>query len=121
MNLEELCNLGKVNREVDVLEGVKVKFHTLTVGEEQKISEFLSTLPNDILARAKPLQVETLAYAIESINGKTFSDVKELRTYLGTLQGLVLDSFYMSYISMEKESIESVEKLKKNSAGSKAD
>lgn len=114
MNIEELAGLGKVSKELEPLEGVKVVMHTLTAGEEQKMNEHVASFPNDIFARSKALQIETLVNSIESINGKLFSDNKELRAFLTNLQSYVLDHLYTAYISIEKESAESLDKLKKN-------
>lgn len=114
MNLEDLAGLGKVSKEIEPLEGVKVVMHTLSAGEEQKMNEAIATFPNDVFARARALQIETLVNSIESINGKVFNDHKELRTFLQNLQSQVLDHFYMAFSSIEKESAETLDKLKKN-------
>ena len=120
MNIEELAGLGKITKEVEPLEGVKVLLHSLTAGEEQKVHQVISAFPNDIIARAKPLQIETLVNSIESINGKLFRDSKELRDFLTNLQGSVLDHLYNAYISLEQESADTLDKLKKNSGVSTA-
>lgn len=120
MNLEELAGLGKVTKELEPYQGLKVIMHSLSAGEEQKVNEHVATFPNDIVARAKALQIETLAHTIESINGKPFNEVKELRELLSNLQGMVLDQLYSAYLSIEKESADSLDKLKKNLEPSKA-
>lgn len=119
LSLEELAGLGKVSRDVEPLSGIKVRMHTLTAGEEQKVNEFIASFPNDLMARSKVLQIETLVHSIESINGKVFSDTKELRAFLSNLQGFVLDHLYSAYINIEKESAETIDKLKKDLEPSK--
>ena len=113
MTMLELSKIGRIEKEVEPIAGIKLKMHTLTVSEEQKINEYLGTFPTDLMSRIKPLQIETLVYSIESINETKFSDPNEIRTYLNTLQGSILDIFYTAYLELNKESTESIKQLKK--------
>lgn len=117
MNAADLAGFAKIRKEVEPIPGLKVTLHSLSVSEEEEVNIALSGYPNDAMARATGIQIETLVRAIETLGGKTFSDPKELRDYLKGLQRHVLDRLFSSWnIEFDLESASQIENLKKNSA-----
>ena len=117
MNAEDLSGLGRVSKEVEPLTGLKVSFHSLSVGEEEKINIALAGLPADMIARSTGLQIETLAHSIEKIGGKAVTDIKELREYLRGLQRHTLSKLFECWSNeFDSDSAKQVDDLKKSSA-----
>ena len=117
MNAEDLAGLGRVQTEIEVLQGLKVTFHSLSVREEEEINIALAGLPSDIIARSTGLQIETLARSIEKIGGKVFMDIKELREYLRSLQRHTLAKLYECWsVEFDSSSSKLVDDVKKSSA-----
>jgi hypothetical protein len=118
MNIEELAGLGRIRKECEPFEGLKVMFHTLTLKEEKDVNVALSSYPQDILTRSIGIQIETLVRTIESIGEKTFTDLKELKEYLEGLQRHTISILWNAWSDeFDKESLKNVEDLKKNSGG----
>ena len=116
MTPEELAGLGRIKAEIEVFKGLKVVFHSLSVKEEEEVNVAVSQCPQDLMARSAALQIETLCRAIESIGGKTFIDVKDLRKYIESLQRHVLSALWISWTSdFDSKSLKEIDDLKKNS------
>jgi len=121
MTLAELAGLGKVTKEIEPLKDLKIKVHSLTVKEEEEIYASLSKVSDDALVKTSALQIETLARAIETINGEKFTDVKILSDYLKTIQRHVLSVIWQAWMKdIEEQSVQDLASLKKNSVTPKA-
>lgn len=117
MNCEELAGLGKVRKEVEPFEGLKIMMHSLSVSEEVEVNSALSNYPSDLMARSSGIQKETLVRAIESIGTRNYTDQKELRTYIDSLQRHTLGILWAAWTeNFDSESMKKIEDLKKNSA-----
>lgn len=116
MTLAELAGLGKVTKEIEPIKELKIKVHSLTVQEEEEIYKALASVPDDPLVKTSALQIETLARAIESINGEKFHEVKVLVDYLKSIQRHILTVIWHAWMTeVEDKSVSDIATLKKNS------
>lgn len=115
MKLEDISQLGYLQKTREVFAGATLTVQTLALSRQQKI---LSNIPADItdpLVRYTHLQVETLANATLAINDEKYSeaDVNRLRAFYSGLQSRVLQSFYDVYQEMMDEQDKVLSGLKK--------
>ena len=102
------------------LKDLKIKVHSLTVKEEQEIYKALASIGDDALVKTAALQVETLARAIETINGEKFYELKAIKDFLQTLQRHTLTAIWLTWVKeIEEPSITTIDSLKKNSETAK--
>ena len=115
MNALEFAGLGRIQKELEPITGLKVKYHSLTAKEEKEILHVLSQSLQDLGARSSVLVIETLVRAIESIGDRTFNDVKDLREYLENLQRPAISTLWDSFQKeIDQESNKKIDELKKN-------
>lgn len=111
MELKSLAQLGRVEKEVDITKELKVKFHTLSVAEQQNV--FLNvpeTLTDE--ARISHIQVAVLAQAIDTINGEPVDKTK-LAEQLRNMQFRLLAEMFDAYAALAEEQNTVLDELKK--------
>lgn len=111
MELKSLEQLGRVEKEVEITKDLKIKFHTLSVAEQQKV--FL-TVPETLTdeARISHIQVAILAQAIDAVNGESVDKTK-LTEQLRGMQFRLLAEFFDAYAALAEEQNIVLDELKK--------
>lgn len=114
MPLKSLASLGRIEKEFEISAEFKVKLHTLNSRENQKVLLEAPT-QGDAVARYTYLQLVTLMYATDELNGEKISDANraELREVYGNLQNKILDVLFDKYLELITEQDAIVEELKK--------
>lgn len=115
LNLKDISQLGYTQLTREVFKGVVVTMQTLSISRQQKI---LSTIPastDDPVVKFTHLQVETLANSTLAVNDTKYTeaDLDTLRSFYGSLQSRVLQSFYAVYEEMMATQEETLGSLKK--------
>src|SRR5277367_6246962 len=102
MNLNEISQLGYLQKTREVYTGANLTVQTLSLSRQQKILSNIPAEVTDPLVRYTHLQIETLANATLAINDEKYSeaDVNRLRVFYSGLQSRVLQSFYDVYQEM---------------------
>lgn len=114
MDLKSFSTLNRVEKEFDVVNGLKISMHTLSVLQQQQALAELPTSPlgMDAALRAVILQQALLIYAIDSINGEK-ADVKTVKDFIQNLQAPIFNAVYNCYDQMAQEQDQTLEELKK--------
>ncbi len=114
MDLKSFSTLNRVEKEFDVVSGLKISMHTLSVLQQQQALAELpsSTLAMDTALRAVILQQALLIYALDSINGQKVS-VQEAKDFIQNLQAPIFNAIYNCYDLMAQEQDQTLEELKK--------
>lgn len=111
MDLNSLAQLGRVEKEVEITKDLKVKFHTLSVVEQQNIFPNVpETVTDD--ARISYIQVAILTQAIDAVNGEPVDKTK-LAEQLKNMQFRVLAELFDAYAALSQEQNTVIEELKK--------
>jgi hypothetical protein len=112
MDLKSLAQLGRIEKEFEVVPGVKVKFHTLSVVEQQKA---LASIPDNVLddnARWAYMQQAILVHATDSVNDQK-PELAALRELYGTMQYSILVEFFTRYLEVVADQNSILDELKK--------
>jgi hypothetical protein len=114
MDLKSFSALNRVEKEFDVVNGLKVTMHTLSVLQQQQALAELPTSPlgMDTALRAVILQQALLIYAIDSINGEKI-DVQKSKEFVQNLQAPIFNALYNCYDELAQEQDKTLEELKK--------
>lgn len=114
MDLKSFSALNRVEKEFDVLDGLKVKMHTLSVLQQQQALAELPTSPlgMDNALRAVILQQALLIYAIDEVNGNKVTP-QEAKEIVQNLQAPVFNALYNCYDQLAQEQDKTLEELKK--------
>lgn len=114
MDLKSFSSLNRVEREFEVVNGLKVSMHTLSVLQQQQALAELPTSPlgSDAALRAVILQQALLIYAIDTINGEKV-DIQTAKTFIQDLQAPIFNEIYNCYDLMAQEQDKTLEELKK--------
>jgi len=114
MDLKSFSALNRVEKEFDVLEGLKVRMHTLSVLQQQQALAELPTSPlgMDTALRAVILQQALLIYAIDEINGEKI-DIAKSKEFVQNLQAPIFNALYNCYNELAQEQDKTLEELKK--------
>lgn len=115
MDLKSFSTLNRVEREFDVVNGLKISMHTLSVLQQQQALAELPTSPlgtTDPALRAVILQQALLIYAIDSINGEKV-DVQKVKDFIQNLQAPIFNVIYNCYDQLAQEQDKTLEELKK--------
>jgi hypothetical protein len=114
MDLTSFASLNRIAKEFDVVNGLKISLHTLSVLQQQQALSELPTSPlgQDPAFRAVILQQALLIYAIDSINGKP-ATVQEAKEFIQNLQAPIFNEIYNCYDMMAQEQDKTLEELKK--------
>lgn len=117
MDLKSFSSLNRIEREVEVVNGLKVTMHTLSVLQQQQALNELPTSPlgSDIALRAIVLQQAILIYAIDAVNGEKV-DVQWVKNFVQNLQAPIFNEIYNAYEQMALEQNTTLEELKKKVA-----
>jgi len=114
MDLKSFSALNRVEKEFDVLEGLKVRMHTLSVLQQQQALAELPTSPlgMDTALRAVILQQALLIYAIDEINNEKI-DIAKSKEFVQNLQAPIFNALYNCYNELAQEQDKTLEELKK--------
>jgi hypothetical protein len=114
MDLKSFSALNRVEKEFDVVNGLKISMHTLSVLQQQQALAELPTSPlgMDTALRAVILQQALLIYAIDTINGEKV-DIKFTKDFIQGLQAPIFNAIYNCYDQMAQEQDVTLEELKK--------
>ncbi len=114
MDLKSFSNLNKIEREFDVVTGLKVSMHTLSVLQQQQALAEIPTSPvgTDTALRAVILQQALLIYALDSINGEKV-DLQTAKKFIQDLQAPIFNEIYNCYDLMAQEQDKTLTELKK--------
>jgi len=116
MELKSLSQLGCIEKEKEILKGLKLKLRTLSSSEQQEIQELLPI--TNIEQAVSPslitkLQIHTLAKATVAVNEMAPTNKEELLKIYAELQTPVLNEAYKFYLELLGEQDKLVEELKK--------
>lgn len=114
MELQNFALLNRVEKEFDVVNGLKIKMHTLSVLQQQQALSELPTSPlgQDPALRAVVLQQALLVYALDSINGEKI-DLQKAKDFIQNLQAPIFNEIYNCYDIMAQEQDSTLQTLKK--------
>jgi len=114
MDLKSFSSLNRVEREFEVVNGLKISMHTLSVLQQQQALAELPTSPlgSDAALRAVILQQALIIYAIDSINGEKV-DIKFIKEFIQNLQAPIFNEIYNCYDVIAQEQDKTLEELKK--------
>ena len=114
MDLKSFSTLNRIEREFDVVNGLKISMHTLSVLQQQQALAELPSSPlgSDTALRAVILQQALLIYALDSINGEKV-DLPTAKKFIQDLQAPIFNEIYNCYDQMAQEQDKTLEELKK--------
>ena len=114
MDLKSFSSLNRVEKEFDVVNGLKVSMHTLSVLQQQQALAELPASPvgQDPALRAVVLQQALLIYALDSVNGSKVS-LQEAKDFIQSLQAPIFNEIYNCYDQMAQEQDVTLTELKK--------
>lgn len=112
VDIESLAKLGRVEKEIEVNKGLKIKIHTLSALEQQTA---LTSVPQDApseFARLSHLQHAVLVQAVEEVNGEKISKDQSKKLF-GALQASLVSDIFTQHSLLSKEQDAVLEELKK--------
>lgn len=114
MDLTSFATLNRVAKEFEVVNGLKISLHTLSVLQQQQALSELPTSPlgQDPALRAVVLQQALLVYALDSINGAKVS-LQEAKDFIQNLQAPIFNEIYNCYDLLAQEQDKTLVELKK--------
>jgi hypothetical protein len=117
MDLTSFAVLNRVEKEFEVVNGLKIKMHTLSVLQQQAALSQLPTSPlgQDPALRAVVLQQALLIYALDSVNGEKIS-LEDATKFIQNLQAPIFNEIYNCYDTMAQEQDTTLTELKKKVA-----
>jgi hypothetical protein len=117
MDLTSFSSLNRVEKEFEVVNGLKIKMHTLSVVQQQSALSQLPTSPlgQDAALRAIVLQQALLIYAIDTINGEKL-ELPKVTEFVQNLQAPIFNEIYNCYDQMAQEQDSTLSELKKKVA-----
>ena len=110
--LRSLIQLGRVEKEIEINEKLKVTVHTLSVLEQQKVMESLPISDMSEVAKFVHLQRLTLIQVTTKINGLDVT-IEEAKEFYDSLQYSVLAETFTRYSSLTDDQEKALEELKK--------
>lgn len=112
IDLISVSQLGRIEEEREVVKGLKVKLHTLSVTEQEELSG-VATTTEEILKNYPAIQIKCLVLATSSINGEVIDKTQLEKTYK-SLQYSVLNAVYNYYLELGEKQLKVIDELKKN-------
>jgi len=114
MDLKSFSSLNRVEREFDIVDGLKISMHTLSVLQQQQALSELPPAPlgTDNALRAVILQQALLIYALDTINGEKVT-TQFAKDFIQGLQSPIFNEIYNCYNLMAEEQDKTLEALKK--------
>lgn len=115
MELKSFSSLNRIEKEFDVVTGLKISMHTLSVLQQQQALAELPTSPvgSDVALRTVILKQALLIYAIDTINGDKVT-IQQAKDFIQGLQAPIFNEIYDCYDLMVQEQDKTLEDLKKN-------
>jgi hypothetical protein len=114
MDIKSFASLGLVSKEFEIVNGLKISMHTLSVMQQQQALAELPTSPlgQDPALRTVVLQQALLIYALDSINGEKI-DLPKAKEFIQNLQAPIFNEIYNCYDKLAQEQDSTLEALKK--------
>ena len=112
MKLDELSKLGRLETEFEVVKGLKVKLHTLSMSEQHRALTSVPVTLNDATGQFHHLQRALLVEATESVNDEKPSK-EELTKFYSDLQESIFQEIASKYTTLLQDSNTTLEELKK--------
>jgi hypothetical protein len=112
MQLAELANLGKIELEFEVVKGLKVKLHTLSMSEQDRALKSIPATLNDATGQFHHLQKALLVEATESVNGEKLSKT-DLDKLYSDMQESLFQEIAAQYTTLLQSQNEVMNELKK--------
>lgn len=114
MDLTSFKTLGRVSKEFEVVNGLKISMHTLAVLEQQNALAEIPTSPlgQDTALRTVILQQALLIYALDSINGEKIT-LQQAKEFIQGLQAPVFNEIYNCYDQLAQTQDSTLLELKK--------
>lgn len=107
-----LAKLGRVEKEIEVTEGLKVKVHTLSLSEQQRALSRIPTSVENEISRLSFLQQSILSEATDEVNGEVISK-KDAEQLYSDLQFTLVSKIFTEYSLITEEQDKVLEELKK--------
>ena len=113
MDLKSFSALNRVEKEFEILDGLKVSMHTLSVIQQQQALSELPTSPlgQDLALRALVLQQALLVYALDAINGEKIT-LQQAKDFIQNAQAPIFNEIYNCYDLMAQEQDKILTELK---------
>lgn len=114
MDLKSFSSLNKVEKEFEIVQGLKISMHTLSVVQQQQALAELPVAPlgTDSALRTIIMQQALLIYAIDTINSEKV-DLPTVKKFIQELQAPIFNEIANCYGLMAEEQDKSLEALKK--------
>ena len=112
MNLNEIINIGRIESEFDITEGLKVKMHTLSGEEQAIVINRTADKALDAYGRKNSIDIEMLVASITEINGVEVTEATT-REFVNKIQATLQFKLLALYNSIELESRDKLEEIKK--------
>lgn len=110
--LKDLFQLKRLEKDFEIIEGLKVTLHTLSLEEQSAALRNLPDINKDPASWLLAQHKNTLVYATSSINGQTHSTEELSKLYSG-LQTVVIEEMFARYSELDNEQKSLFEDLKK--------
>jgi len=110
--LRSLIQLGRVEKDIEVNDKLKVTVHTLSVLEQQGVMENLPVKDMSEVAKFVHLQKLTLTHATKKINDLEVT-TEEAKEFYDSLQYSVLAEIFTKYSMLSEDQEKALEELKK--------
>lgn len=114
MDLTNFKSLGLVSKEFEIVNGLKISMHTLSVLQQQQALSELPTSPlgQDAALRAVVLQQALLVYALDTLNGEKIT-LPQAKEFIQNLQAPIFNEIYNCYDEMAQTQDITLLELKK--------
>ena len=114
MDLKSFGSLNRVAKEFEIVNGLKVSMHTLSVLQQQQA---LAEAPASVTESATPLRIlilqqALLIYALDTINGEKV-DLQTAKDFIQNLQAPIFNEISSHYDTMVQEQDNTLIELKK--------
>jgi hypothetical protein len=113
LKIDELSKLGKVEVEFEVVKGLKIKLHTLSMEEQHRALTSVPVSLNDATGQFHFLQRALLIEATETINDEK-PNKDELVKFYSEIQESVFQSIAERYTTLLQQQNEVTQELKKD-------
>ena len=113
LKIDELSKLGKIESEFEVIKGLKVKLHTLSMEQQHRALTSVPTTLNDATGQFHYLQRALLVEATETINDEKPTK-EELVKFYSEIQESVFQNIASQYTTLLQKQNEITDELKKD-------
>jgi len=114
LKLDELSKLGRFESEFEVVKGLTVRLHTLSMAEQHRAITSVPATLTDATGQFHHLQKALLVEATESVNGEKASK-EELEKFYGELQESLFQDVATHYTELITKQNDTLQELKKKS------